>query len=103
MSSVEAYEAELHALLRRFAANVRRLRKGSQSELAEAADLHRTEIGDLEGGHTNPNLHTLLILANALGVTLDQLVHDLPVPSHRRPSPKERAAASARRGASAPR
>jgi DNA-binding XRE family transcriptional regulator len=92
---VAAYRAELTQLLEGFAANLRRLRPGSQGELAEAANLHRTEVGDLEGAKSNPNLHTLLILADALDLTLDELVEGLFVPQQRKPSAKAFRAARA--------
>ncbi|MGP0100785.1 MAG: helix-turn-helix domain-containing protein [Solirubrobacteraceae bacterium] len=85
---VAAYEAELAQLLQGFAANLRRLRPVSQGDLASAANLHRTELGKLEGGRSNPNLHTLLILADTLHVTLDELVQGLLVPRERKPSAK---------------
>ncbi len=99
MSTQEAYRAELAGLLKGFAANVRHLRKGkesdrhtgySQGDLGDDTDLHRTEIGKIERGSTEPRLTTLLILADALGVTLNDLVKDLPVPKERRPSPQSR-------------
>jgi transcriptional regulator with XRE-family HTH domain len=97
MSTWEAYEAELARLRQDFADNVRRLRAQSgpgysQQNLADAADLHRTEIGKIEGAERDPRMSTLLILANALGLTVDDLVRGLPVPKERRPSPGTRRA-----------
>jgi transcriptional regulator with XRE-family HTH domain len=86
VAQVAAYQAEMAQLLEDFAANLRRLRPGSQGEFAEAAKLHRTEVGNLEGAKANPNLHTLLILADALELTLDELVDGLLVPQQRKPS-----------------
>ncbi len=93
MSTYEAYEAELAVLLRDFADNVRRLRKRkqpdySQEELADDARLHRTQVGKIERGQRDPRLSTLLILADALGVSLNDLVEGLSVPKERRPSPR---------------
>ncbi len=99
MSTKEAYKTELAELLKGVAANVRRLREGkesdkftgySQEDLAKDADLHRTEISKIECGTTEPRLTTLLVLADALGVTLNDLVTGLPVPKERRPSPQSR-------------
>jgi DNA-binding XRE family transcriptional regulator len=45
----------------------------SQEALAEAADLHRTHVGFLEQGRREPSLSTLLILADALGVSVERL------------------------------
>jgi transcriptional regulator with XRE-family HTH domain len=93
MSTHEAYEAELDTLLRDFANNVRGLRERkepgySQEDLADAARLHRTEISKIERAQRDPRLSTLLILADALGVSLDELAKDVPVPKERRPSPR---------------
>ena len=61
----------------RFAANTRRLREAaglSQEELAFRADVHRTQISLIEGGHRSPRLYTLIKLAGALGASTDDLV-----------------------------
>jgi transcriptional regulator with XRE-family HTH domain len=91
VSTKEPYRAELAALRRGFAANVRRQReiKGcSQEDLAHDTGLHRTAIGKLEQAQSEPQLSTLLILADALGCTLNDLVKNLPIPRERRPAPK---------------
>jgi transcriptional regulator with XRE-family HTH domain len=52
-----------------FAANLRRLRKRaglSQEALAEACNLHRTEISLLERRKRSPRLETLVVLARGL-------------------------------------
>jgi transcriptional regulator with XRE-family HTH domain len=92
MSTTEAYKAELARFLAGFGANVRRLRlaktpRCSQERLSDATGLHRTEIGKIEQGIVEPRLTTLLILADGLGVSLDDLVAGLWVPVERRPSP----------------
>lgn len=46
----------------------------SQSELGEKAKIDYTHIGKYERGLSNPSLETLVLLADALGVTLDYLV-----------------------------
>jgi len=92
-STTEEYVAERTAYLEGFAANVRRLRdsKGwSQADLYTAADLHRTGLGRIEGGKYEPGLLTIAILADALGVKLDDLVTGLPVPKERRPPPSRK-------------
>lgn len=95
MDQASAYKTELKRCLERFGTNLRRLRTApdrriSQEELAFATNLHRTEIGSLEQGRSEPRLSTLLILADGLAVTLDELVAGVPVPVERRPGPKRR-------------
>jgi transcriptional regulator with XRE-family HTH domain len=91
MSTRDAYKTELSAYLDAFATNVRRLRlrrRISQEMLSALTGLHRTEIGRIEQGAVEPRLTTLVILADALGVRLDDLVAGLWVPLERRPSPQ---------------
>lgn len=92
MSTMAAYKEELARFLEGFGANVRRVRNAktprcSQERLADATELHRTEIGKIEQGKVEPRLTTLYILAQGLGVTVDDLLADLPVPIERKPSP----------------
>jgi transcriptional regulator with XRE-family HTH domain len=89
-STMAEYMAERKAYLEGFSENVRRLRdeRGlSQTDLYNLADLHRTQGGRMEGGDAEPRLMTLVIVADALGVKLDDLVAGLPVPKERRPPP----------------
>ncbi|MHB8532051.1 MAG: helix-turn-helix domain-containing protein [Solirubrobacteraceae bacterium] len=91
MSTVEAYKEELSQLLRAFGANARRLREMrqpscSQERLSYISGLHRTEIGRLELGAVEPRLTTLLILAEGLDVTIDELLRGLTAPSERKPA-----------------
>jgi transcriptional regulator with XRE-family HTH domain len=91
MSTMEAYKVELAKFLKGFGANVRRVRTGksprcSQERLSHTTRLHRTEIGRIEQGTVEPRLTTLVILADGLGVTIDDLLAGLPVPTERRPS-----------------
>jgi transcriptional regulator with XRE-family HTH domain len=93
MTAKEAYKAELARFLEGFGGNVRRVRLGrrppiSQERLSHAARLHRTEIGKIEQGLVEPRLTTLYILADALSVTVDELLAGLAVPVERRPSPR---------------
>ncbi|HYM54999.1 MAG TPA: helix-turn-helix transcriptional regulator [Solirubrobacteraceae bacterium] len=88
-----SYKAELGGCLERFGANVRRLRTAhgrgiSQEQLAGLTGLHRTEIGRIEQGRVEPRLTTLLILADGLGVTIEDLVAGLRAPVQRKPSPQ---------------
>jgi transcriptional regulator with XRE-family HTH domain len=92
MGNGSSYTTELARFRERFGANVRRLRLAgegacSQEALAERARLHRTEISKIELGDVEPRLSTLVILADALGVTLDEMVAGLDVPQQRKPPP----------------
>lgn len=88
---MEDYKAELARFLEGFGANVRRVRLAkrphcSQERLSYTTRLHRTEIGRIEQGAVEPRLTTLVILADGLGVTLDELLEGLAVPQERKPS-----------------
>jgi transcriptional regulator with XRE-family HTH domain len=87
---VDAYQSERSALLKDFGTTLRELREArfpSQEALAEAASLNRVHVTYLENGRREPSLATLLILADALGVSLDRLARNLPVPKERRLPP----------------
>lgn len=93
MSTMEAYKEELAGFLKGFGANVRRVRTAkrpyfSQEKLSDVTSLHRTEIGKIEQGAVEPRLTTVMILAEALSVSIDELVAGLPVPEERRPPPQ---------------
>jgi len=64
-----------------FGATLRELRgrRGySQEELARRSDLHRTFISQIERGLKSPSLGSLSKLAHALGMTLVELVEEIP-------------------------
>ena len=64
---------------RRLAGTLRTSRdaKGwTQLELAERSAMPRSYIADLESARRNPSLRTLLRLANALKVSLEELFHE---------------------------
>jgi transcriptional regulator with XRE-family HTH domain len=91
VNPLDAYKTELAAFLRRFGANVRRIRNSkeppcSQEQLSYAARLHRTEIGRIEQGTVEPRLTTLMILAEALEVSVDELLLGLDPPQQRKPA-----------------
>jgi transcriptional regulator with XRE-family HTH domain len=65
---------------------VRKDRGLTQEKLAGEAKLHRTEIGYLEQGRREPRLHTMLILADTLGESLDELAVGVATPKHRKPA-----------------
>ena len=59
------------------AENVREFRRQrglSQEELADLCELHRTYIGSVERQERNVSLSTLEVLANALKVSVPQLL-----------------------------
>lgn len=59
------------------AENLRAFRKAqsiSQEELADRCGLHRTYIGSVEREERNVSLSTLEVLANALGVSVPELL-----------------------------
>jgi transcriptional regulator with XRE-family HTH domain len=66
--------------LKIFGKRVRKLRKArglSQEELAEIAELHRNYIGGIERGERNVALLNILRLAQALGVSLSELLEGI--------------------------
>ncbi len=94
MSTPESYKAELDAYLKTFGATARTIRTAqrpriSQESLSYAARLHRTEIGRIERGLVEPRLTTLVILADGLHVSLDDLADGLWVPLERKPPPTQ--------------
>lgn len=52
----------------------RRERGISQEALADLCELHRTYIGSVERAERNVSLSTLEVLANALGVSVPELL-----------------------------
>jgi transcriptional regulator with XRE-family HTH domain len=87
---VDAYQTERTALLKAFGATLRQLREArfdSQEELADAASLHRTHVSYLERGGREPSLSTLLILSEALDVSINRLTQGLSIPTERRAPP----------------
>lgn len=73
------------AEIRRIGRQLRMLREKSGrtlAELAEAAGLSKRAVREFEAGRTNPSLTTVVGIADALGVSLDELVaaarRDLP-------------------------
>lgn len=62
-----------------FARNLRRVRQErglSQEKLADLARLHRTYIGSVERAERNVSIDNMERLAEALGVSLTELVAD---------------------------
>ena len=59
-----------------FGARLRRLREAAgltQQQLAEAIDSWQPSVAAWEAGRHRPSLENLLLLAGALGVSLDEL------------------------------
>jgi transcriptional regulator with XRE-family HTH domain len=52
----------------------RRTKKLSQEELADICNLHRTYVGSVERGERNVTLSTLEVIADALHVSIPQLL-----------------------------
>jgi transcriptional regulator with XRE-family HTH domain len=64
-------------MTRILAQNIRIFRRSkglSQEALAEMCDLHRTYIGSVERGERNVTLSTLEVIAEALGVSIPELL-----------------------------
>lgn len=53
---------------------IRKTQKMSQEELAEKAKIHRTYMGKIERGESNPPLHTLEKIAKKLRVHVSDLL-----------------------------
>jgi len=67
-----------------YAANIKRHRKNAkltQAELAERAGLPRATLANMERDGSNPGVQSVMAVAKALGVTVDELV--TPSPEHR--------------------
>lgn len=54
---------------------LRKIKKMTQQELAEAASLHLTYIGHLELGKYHPTVYVMWKIAKALGVKIDELTN----------------------------
>ena len=65
------------SLVGTLADNIRRMRREldlSQEELADICGLHRTFVGSVERGERNVTLSSLELLAEALGVSVIELL-----------------------------
>lgn len=68
--------------LRKFGLNVARAREAcglSQDKLAEKADIDRTYLSGIERGVRNPGIRTVLSLARALGIGVEDLCKGVDV------------------------
>jgi transcriptional regulator with XRE-family HTH domain len=71
---------------KRFGERIRALRqqKGiSQEKLAELSNLHRTYVSSVELGERNVSLKNIQALADALGVSLQELFAGNEFPKHK--------------------
>ncbi|WP_081054409.1 helix-turn-helix domain-containing protein [Burkholderia vietnamiensis] len=71
---MSASSPSLRAVLAENLRQYRKLHGYSQEELANRCELHRTYIGSVERGERNVSLHTLEVLAKALGVSVPELL-----------------------------
>jgi transcriptional regulator with XRE-family HTH domain len=74
------------------APNLRRLRKQAkltQAQLAELAGLPRATLANLEQDGANPSVQTVMAVAKALAVSLDELLVLPPEHRHYRVTPRE--------------
>ncbi|WP_175781024.1 helix-turn-helix domain-containing protein [Burkholderia anthina] len=71
---MSASRPSLRAVLAENLRQYRKLHGYSQEELANRCELHRTYIGSVERGERNVSLHTLEVLAKALGVSVPELL-----------------------------
>ena len=53
-----------------------RMERGlSQQELAYSAEIDKNQIGNIERGEVNPTLTTLIVIADSLGIALNELTN----------------------------
>ena len=71
-----AYSMDITEQFGKRVRHFRKLRNLSQDELAELCELHRTYIGSVERGERNITLINANKIANALSVSLAELVAD---------------------------
>lgn len=74
MSKRAEYSIELRQILAENIRAYRHQRNISQEKLAEICGLHRTYVGSVERAERNVTLSTLAILANALDISVSQLL-----------------------------
>lgn len=67
---------EVTEILSKNIRNFRKTKDLSQESLAEVCNLHRTYIGAIERGERNVTLSTLEVIANALHISIQDLLTD---------------------------
>ncbi|MBI2609730.1 helix-turn-helix transcriptional regulator [Candidatus Giovannonibacteria bacterium] len=65
---------EISSKLGRNLKRIRTRRKMSQGDIARALEVHRAYVSGIENGKRNPTLATIQRLADALGVSADELI-----------------------------
>jgi len=66
-------QQQLGARIRQF-----RQKKGwSQEEFADRCGIHRSHMGEIERGHANVTLSTLVVIAQTLGTSAATLLRDI--------------------------
>ena len=73
-------ENKLHVLVRQRIRGYRKLRGWSQEQLAEAAELHLSTVGQIERGIKIPSLDTIQAIAHALGIKSGKLLDEGSLP-----------------------
>jgi DNA-binding XRE family transcriptional regulator len=71
-------EAQVLGALAKRIKFLRRSKRWSQQQLAERASMQRSYVADLERGHRNPSVRTLLKVANAMDVPIASLFVETP-------------------------
>lgn len=66
--------AEISSKLGQNLKRIRTKKKMSQGDIARALEVHRAYISGIESGKRNPTLATIQKLADALGVSADELL-----------------------------
>ena len=67
----------MRAISKKLGKNLKKIRtakKMSQGDISRALGVHRAYISGIENGKRNPTLATIEKLANALGVSVDELL-----------------------------
>lgn len=66
--------AEISSKLGQNLKRIRTKKKMSQGDIARALEVHRAYISGIESGKRNPTIATIQRLADALGISADELL-----------------------------
>lgn len=66
--------AEISSKLGQNLKRIRTKKKMSQGDVARALEVHRAYVSGVESGKRNPTLATIQKLADALGISADELI-----------------------------